>query len=310
MLSIVIPTRNRGLFLERLLSYYKEQDLQEPILIADSSNPNERTQVTRAVEAAGKHLNMDYRYYGSDIGIAEKLSDILMLVRTDLVVVGADDDFFTLRGLRHASDFLQRHSEFSLAHGRAVTFELNPGPVYGNHLAVASYLQRSIEHPAAAERLLDHLAHYSTTWYSVHRTADLRQNMRTVAELDMEPVSFTELLPSCLSVVQGKAKKLEVLYAVRQVHLRNERGLPDVFDWMVNPSWAAQFSRFRRRVAVKNVMAQRAPGLVKAWQLGRSFLPGEDNRMLLPSLLRPSSPYHTDFMPVYRAIGACRMETS
>ena len=75
MLSIVIPTRNRGLFLERLLSYYKEQDLQEPILIADSSNPNERTQVTRAVEAAGKHLNMDYRYYGSDIGIAEKLSE-------------------------------------------------------------------------------------------------------------------------------------------------------------------------------------------------------------------------------------------
>jgi glycosyltransferase domain-containing protein len=357
MLSIVIPTRNRGLFLHRLLSYCKGQDLQEPILIADSSDENHQSHVKEAVDAVAGHLNIQAKYYDPKLGLAAKLGYIFELVRTDLVVLGADDDFFTIRGLRQAAGFLQQNPEYSLAHGRAVTFELRPGPVYGSRLAVANYSQRSVEKSTAADRLVDHLAHYSTTWYSVHRTAHLRENMRAVAELDMEPVSFSELLPSCLSVIQGKVKKLEVLFAVRQVHIDTERRVPDPFDWIANPSWAGQFSRFKHRVAeelqrhdkigidvaqevvkqafwaylsrhltskwraryarrdtaerlqLKKILAQRAPGLVEAWQKGRSFLPGEHNQMLLPSLLRPSSPYHRDFMPIYRALDVCEMET-
>jgi hypothetical protein len=37
------------------------------------------------------------------------------------------------------------------------------------------------------------------------------------------------------------------------------------------------------------------------WQKVQPFLPGEDKRMSLPALLHPSLPYHTDFMPIYRA---------
>jgi hypothetical protein len=48
--------------------------------------------------------------------------------------------------------------------------------------------------------------------------------------------------------------------------------------------------------------ARRIPGLRWAWRNGWSFLPGENNKMSLPALLRPTSPYHADFMPIYRAI--------
>jgi glycosyltransferase domain-containing protein len=48
--------------------------------------------------------------------------------------------------------------------------------------------------------------------------------------------------------------------------------------------------------------ARRIPALRWTWRNVRSFFPGEDNRMSLQALLRPSSPYHSDFMPVYRAV--------
>jgi glycosyltransferase domain-containing protein len=46
----------------------------------------------------------------------------------------------------------------------------------------------------------------------------------------------------------------------------------------------------------------RVPGLRKAWQGTRSFLPGEKTQLARPALLRPFSRYHSDFMPVYRAV--------
>lgn len=49
-------------------------------------------------------------------------------------------------------------------------------------------------------------------------------------------------------------------------------------------------------------LARRIPGLRSTWHKVRSFLPGEDNQMSLQALLRPSSPYHADFMPIYRAV--------
>ena len=49
-------------------------------------------------------------------------------------------------------------------------------------------------------------------------------------------------------------------------------------------------------------MARRSPVIRKAWHKVRSFLPGEYNAMSLPALLRPTSRYHSDFMPIYRAI--------
>lgn len=49
-------------------------------------------------------------------------------------------------------------------------------------------------------------------------------------------------------------------------------------------------------------LARRIPGLRSAWHKARSFMPGRNHEMSLEALLRPSSPYHDDFMPIYRAL--------
>jgi hypothetical protein len=160
----------------------------------------------------------------------------------------------------------------------------------------------------------------------------------------MDRISFVELLPSCLSLIQGCTKKLDCLYMLRQVHPHRKQ-LPTAFEWIVDPQWAVQYrrmedcladelilrdrisreealetvrkafwfhlgklldkkwrQRYGRQSSVRNRVEAVVPGSSQIWQLGRSILGGRKNRMLLPSLLRPSSTYHADFMPIYRAI--------
>ena len=56
-------------------------------------------------------------------------------------------------------------------------------------------------------------------------------------------------------------------------------------------------SRFR-------LAARRNSAIRTAWRIARSYFPGNNNRMSLPALLRRSSPYHEDFLPIYQAISS------
>jgi glycosyltransferase domain-containing protein len=51
-------------------------------------------------------------------------------------------------------------------------------------------------------------------------------------------------------------------------------------------------------------LGRRIPVLRLVWHTFRSSLPGEDNKMSLQALLRSTSNYHADFMPIYRAVTA------
>ena len=335
-----------------MLRSYEAQNLKAHIVIADASDEPEAAAVKVAVDRAARQLDLDYRSYPQDLPFNQRVLDALGSVTTEFAVLGADDDIFTSAGLDSAAEFLQANPGYSAAHGLALVFELEPGPVFGKPQRTAHYTQRGIEPSTGALRLMDHLSKYTTTWYSMQRSQQLNANFRKAGPFD--PDYFMELLPSCLSVIQGKTKKLDRLYMLRQVHRltdrekqqRHDRGL-SVFDWITEPDFAPLYRRFEdclseelilqdgisrdagngrckecllRHIArqLSNKWQQRygpgavsspksrlsglVPGLPQIWQQGRSLLKGEQNQMLLPALLRASSPYHSDFMPIYRAI--------
>ena len=335
-----------------MLRAYEIQNLKAHIVIADASHEQESAAVKVAVERAARQLDVDYRPYPQDLPFHQRVLDAVGSVPTDFAVLGADDDIFTSAGLHSAAEFLQADPGYSAAHGLALVFEVEPGPAYGKPQRTAHYTQRGIELSTGALRLTDHLSKYTTTWYSMQRTQQLCANFRKAGPFD--PDYFMELLPSCLSVIQGKTKKMDRLYMLRQVHRltdrekqqRHDRGL-SVFDWITEPNFALLYRRFENSLSeelslrdgisrdsaidvVKNAfwrhlarqlsnkwqqrygpgsvsspksrLSGLVPGLPQIWQQGRSLLKGEQNQMLLPALLRASSPYHQDFMPIYRAI--------
>lgn len=68
-------------------------------------------------------------------------------------------------------------------------------------------------------------------------------------------------------------------------------------------TWQARYAQNGRGLPSRwRELAKRVPGLRNAWHMILSSLPRRDDEMSLERLLNPSSPYHGDFMPVYRAI--------
>ncbi|HUT23517.1 MAG TPA: TIGR00180 family glycosyltransferase [Sumerlaeia bacterium] len=221
MLTLVIPTRNRPQWLRRLLLYYRREKLSVPILVADSSRDEEARANRDAVRQASETLRIGYQANDAEIPFCEKAVRAVESADSEFLVFCADDDFLIPSGMTACAEFLKNHPDYSLAHGRSVTLKISPDaterPVPWDKVRCTVYRQRAVEAEGAAQRLRDHLDNYASTFYSVHRGDQLARNLRATADHTSD-VRFGELLPSALSVVQGKVKQLDALYMVRQAH--------------------------------------------------------------------------------------------
>ncbi len=345
MISLLIPTLNRSQLLIKLLGYYAEVGFQGTICIGDSSDDEHVRRTKEAIKTFQSKLDIIYREYPllHDAACVQKLLD---LVTTPYAAYIADDDFFVPSALDQCASFLENQPEYSAAHGLGalLVVQKNGGVRNAGH-----YKQQVTEADTASQRLIDHLANYSATVFSLHRTESLRamyQRVHTIPDRGFAG----EMLPTCMTVVLGRVKYLDCFYLVRLAH-DQRHFLPGQFDWITKPQWVPSYEIFLDQVGeelarrdgmskpegmevvkqafsgflIKGMvhqwnqrylsagaqprsrwreMARRAPVLRRVWQQGRSYLPNEDHRLSLPALLRPTSRYHADFMPVYRAVTA------
>lgn len=71
----------------------------------------------------------------------------------------------------------------------------------------------------------------------------------------------------------------------------------------LNHKWQARYGHDSRpRVGKLREIVRRIPGARRGWRTIRSALGSNNDAFSLEKLLEPSSPYHSDFMPIYRAI--------
>jgi len=298
-----------------------DNNIKIKVLIADSSNPEDLKANIQFINKIETKLHVDHHIFDSKISLSEKYRLVLPDINTPFVVICADDDFLVPSSLKKAVEFLKVNPHYSVAQGYAASFELRDSLVHGEIKTLNCNTQRSIEHISAAERLVDHLRHYSLTYYSVHRTDQIWRIFEKRAEFDKKTelliphFRFRELLTSCLSVIQGKAKKLDCLLMVQQSHpmsVSHKQKSYSLWEWIAVPGWSDEYKKFRYCLAEElarqdGISMAEAKYIVKYafWlyvALNR-FNPQEQNDQLtLPALLRRSSPFHEDFMPIYRAI--------
>ncbi len=341
MLTIVIPTSNRPTFLYRLLAYYADLDVEFRIIVADSSKFDKQI-APSAIKRFESRINLDYRISPVETPILGKILSTIQTVETQYVVLNADDDFFVPGTLDQAVDFLETHPDYSLAHGYSLVFTLiSGGSAHGTIRLLKEYPQRSIEHASGADRLIDHLPNYTTTWYSVQRIEQLVSNIKRMGMVGVDG-RFSELMTSSLSVIQGKVKKLDRLYMVRQADASKQYTISRFSDWATSPTWNDQFRRvqdclalelealsgrssYQAKGAVQQAFAkyvlkgaapapkwkenaERVPGVHWLWcrirnlRMRSLYKENGPYSAILRDLLDPASPYHNDFMPIYRAI--------
>lgn len=342
-ISILIPTRNRSDLLITLLRYLCKNSFEGPIYVGDSSDLEQIEKVKSALVTFKGKIDVRYGEYPGRTAPETHLS-LASEAATPYAVYMGDDDFVVPSALVQCAAFLEQAPEFSACSGKAVLIAHQNG--YPD-MAAGFYggACRDLLDERASQRFLNFMSGSFVTLFAVQRTIQRQEGYQGLDR--MPDWAFTELLPSCYSVIQGKIKTIDVLSLVRQHHQGYRHPMPDRYDWLTNENWLPSYQQFANRLASllsekDNIPIEQAQKIIKKgfwkylandltlvwrrryeppdtffkgrlktrmkniplatrfWRAFYPYTPG--GKMTLKSLLRKSSPYHTDFLPVYQAI--------
>ena len=241
-LTIVIPTYNRYSRLLRLLRYMKKSATPYKISILDSSsNPLTCAELKSCLSSE----NISYQRFKPEISIHLKIYEGLKKITSSYVVICADDDLLVTTALTQGVDFLEENHDFSLVHGQSLWFDLQfkaDANILTNSI---TYPQREITGETASRRLIDHLSNYTTSFYSLQRTECLKRSLQISSSWQMD-LYLSELLLSCLSIIQGKFKKIDRLLLIRERYgysdlRRINRKKRDFFDVVTDSNFSSDY---------------------------------------------------------------------
>lgn len=252
--SIVVPTRDRPAFLRRLFRYYADTSCTLPIIVADSSErPGAQEENERIVSSArAEGLTVARESFDPSTRMYTKLGRALSRVQTPYVALCGDDDVLMEDALAHGATFLDSHQDYALVHGRSAN-----ATVGGGGITVVDFLQRSVEGERPRDRLAEHLAHFSATLYSLHRIESLRGACAKAGSAleEWHPqfrYRLCELLASCLTLIDGKMKKLDMLYMIRQGHHDPHSVRAQTIQWpdfFTHDDFSSHYKNFRACLA-------------------------------------------------------------
>ncbi len=245
--TIIIPTYNRPGRLKRLLDYYNKYGKNFNIIVADSSSDESKKLNKKAVSI---FLDLNIRHlsnYSSIINFFHKITDALNYVNTKYCVLCADDDFITTNGMNKSVDFLEKNPDFSCAHGHYISFCLRANKKGRQQLVCRSlYPGKQINFLEAGYRLFYHLSNYQIpTFYAVHRTNLLKMIFKDTVKFT-DDGKFGELLPTMLTLIYGKMKKIDVLYSAREKNYGSVRPIRKTFnDFIKNKTYDRKYNKFK-----------------------------------------------------------------
>ena len=232
MITLLIPTQNRPLFLERALDFYARAGCRFKILVCDSSDAARKDAVAAVAAASG--LNVELHRFEYGISINQKLIRGLELVQTPCMAFAGDDDFIVPDSIERCVAFLDVHEDFAVAHGRSFTFTTQNSAVNGLLTTIRPYRQVASERPTPMERLEAHFTDWTTSFYSVQRTRNVREILEGFQRLD-DDITACEVYFYATNVIRGKAAKLDCQYMYRQVEVTKEYSAHETHVWASAP---------------------------------------------------------------------------
>ena len=241
--AILIPTLNRSDFLIRQLNYYAKLESPHPIYVGDSSS-EEHVKIARAaINRLKDKLDITYKELPSCNG-AESAFRLIELVKEKYATFNGDDDFHIPNSLTKCAEFLEAHPDYATATSYAVNFKLKESGAHGEISVLKEYPRPENHCPIASERILQHFTRYMVTNISVNKTVNLRRNWSYFNQTKDKAIN-EELLPASLALIDGKAKTLDCLGVVRQMHDR-QYALAFSYDWITTEDWLPSFKIFFR----------------------------------------------------------------
>jgi len=257
--TLVLVIKDRPFFTLRWLSYMDNIKCPYKILIADGGSDESFKE--RIISKNFKNISFEYHYFGFDKTYQlylEKIYKALSTVKTPYVILADDDDFFIPSGIEESLIFLDNNEDFSICGGRHGGIFNETFSIYleGEYtLKDSPYSIEGINNPDCLDRVSEHLKNYASNYYDVHRTEQLTRCFKEVAELNLSDLYLVEIYCQVSSLINGKSKKLNTSYLVRQHNnptssARYSSGGGSI-GRMLEPNWSKDFTSSMRVLAEK-----------------------------------------------------------
>jgi len=253
VVTLIIPTFNRPQFVARVLRYYADQNFPHQIIVADGSYAEGKKANERTVSAMKDKLNVHHHCYDPEISLFSRVALVCERSKTKYALMCSDDDFIVPSTIDKGVDFLESHPDYALVYGRAAILDIGQASDrhIHEHITSHTYRQFTIDIDDPGQRLINHLADYTPTYYAMHRRGELADTMRVTGE-NTKDFRFGEMLTTSLSIIHGKVKCLDALYMVRQVNMDstslNTIGWDDL---LASQDYSERYIAFRDSVAEK-----------------------------------------------------------
>lgn len=253
-LSVVVISRNRPRYLERLFRYFAAEGLKSPLFLGDASNPGEAANVAEICRRFLKRLDIRYTSYPEHYSPVARLRSQYDKVQTDAVIWVGDDDLVSPRFLSTAADRLGQSSSCVAVTGRAVTFSVAGDAPGGIVSGLGDYRQRGYLQDKASDRLVALAWDGVALTYSLRRTSVVRSMLGEIEGLalpdDALGYYFFELLDGMLTVLAGQVLLSRDFLMARQVHAASTAAVgrknSDSLSLLVRSDWPDAFGKVAR----------------------------------------------------------------
>jgi len=246
MLTVLLPTQNRPLFLQRAIEFYEREGLFYKIYVIDSSDSGNKAKVREIVESSS--LNIKFFDFEFGISAYEKELESLNVVDSKYVLFAADDDFIFPQAIVQCVEFLDMHKDYTTAHGRSYLFAVENSGRHGRIKSVEVYPQANSVSECSQRRFKTHMRNWTTTAYSVQRTRNMKEIFAT-HRLFNNDIRLMEIHWYATNIIRGKVAKLNVDYMFRQASVLKEWSCDTIPDWFGKPGFSEKKDRLVKELS-------------------------------------------------------------
>jgi glycosyltransferase domain-containing protein len=241
-ITLLIPTKNRTIFLKRVLSYYKKINFSGTLAIGDSSTGDYLIDNKKIYESMKGSINMTYQTF-PDKNLCQTSHELLKNVKTKFVAEVHDDNFLIPDSIGKCIEFLNNNSDYSAARGLGVSIKTKNDKPYGGLIKCVKKKQPSSECDSASLRLCSLYGDYSDIHYAVHRTEIYREVLKNSHIKDN---NFFHIMTTATTFILGKVKELDTLHVVRHIQSpqgrkvfnKNHPESTNTYWWITGKDWS------------------------------------------------------------------------
>lgn len=163
-ISIIIPTKNRFIYLKKLVNYYESENFQGKLIIVDSSDKDNFIETKSFLNK--KNLKITHSFFkGNEIAAKE---NFCRQVKTKYIAQSGDDDYYCVNGLKKIIEFLDCNKDYNSisGYGYVVSYDVKLNVVNG----VSKYSSEYSEKNLPLERIQEMTMTGNVSDYVVCRT--------------------------------------------------------------------------------------------------------------------------------------------